>query len=394
MTIFTRKQALVISYLCLVSFLIASPAIAESRWSQPDRSQKDNQHLKKESPAKDNRQRRDFAKDKSRETKHEITDGNYGRADANQDSQESRHDRQQRRTNVKHKPSHRLVGDRHKNDDKSANEPRERRKDQQRSSDFQDYTDRTGTRQDFEDYKERHQQTPENHSHQERRKNNNHTRHRRDPVVVKHEGTHQHKHRPKYNLYRRHQHIYYRSPWYNTYYIAPIHYHYHPLGYHVRVLPQPYVRIVVSGLPYFYFGGVFYRSFDNGYVVVSAPIGAVVHTLPVGFIAFSVGVSTFYYVNDTYYVWDEPREAYLVVEKPEGADKAIADATTGRLFVYPKEGQSEEQQARDRYECHRWAVTESAVDPTLEDETYSQEQKRDYQRAMGACLEGRGYTVK
>jgi hypothetical protein len=119
-----------------------------------------------------------------------------------------------------------------------------------------------------------------------------------------------------------------------------------------------------------------------------------VHTLPVGFIAFSLGLSTYYFVNDTYYIWDEPRQAYAVVEKPEGADNAIAEATTGRLFVYPKEGQSEEQQAKDRYDCHRWAVTESRIDPTLEDETYSIEQKRDYQRAMAACLEGRGYTVK
>jgi len=394
MTIFTRKQALVISYLFLIGSPITSPAIAEPRWSSPDRSQQIKQHFKKESPAKYHRQQIDFANQKSRETKHEKIPDATSRADARQDSRKPRHNRQEYRANEKHKPSQRFVNNRHKNDDKSANEPSEGKKDPKRSSDFRDYKDRTGTRQDFEDNKERRQQTPENHSHKERRKDNGHTRNRQDPIVVKHESTYHHKHRPKYNLYRRHQHIYYRSPWYSTHYIAPIHYHYHPIGYHVRVLPQSYVRIVVSGFPYFYYGGVFYRSFDGGYVVVSAPLGAVVHTLPVGFIAFSLGVSTFYYVNNTYYVWDEPREAYLVVEKPDGADKAIADATTGRLFVYPKEGQSEEQQAKDRYECHRWAVTESAVDPTLEEETYSQEQKRDYQRAMGACLEGRGYTVK
>ncbi len=34
------------------------------------------------------------------------------------------------------------------------------------------------------------------------------------------------------------------------------------------------------------------------------------------------------------------------------------------LFVYPAKGQSNEQLATDRYECHRWAVQESGFDPT------------------------------
>ena len=32
-------------------------------------------------------------------------------------------------------------------------------------------------------------------------------------------------------------------------------------------------------------------------------------------------------------------------------------------FVYPKKGQSPEQQQRDQYECHLWAVDQSGVDP-------------------------------
>ena len=154
------------------------------------------------------------------------------------------------------------------------------------------------------------------------------------------------------------------------------------------------MRIVVGGWPYFYFDGVFYRQFDSGYAVVNAPIGAVVSTLPVGFISFSLGAFTFYYVNETYYVWDEDQEAYVVVETPEGADEAIARETEGRLFVYPNEGQSEEQQAKDRYACHRWAVEETGVDPIEDDEPLSRDHRRNYRRAITACLEGRGYTVK
>ena len=33
-------------------------------------------------------------------------------------------------------------------------------------------------------------------------------------------------------------------------------------------------------------------------------------------------------------------------------------------YVYPSAGQSEQQQAKDRYECHQWAVTQSGFDPS------------------------------
>ncbi len=34
------------------------------------------------------------------------------------------------------------------------------------------------------------------------------------------------------------------------------------------------------------------------------------------------------------------------------------------LYVYPAQGQSDETLSRDRYECHRWAVSESGFDPS------------------------------
>ena len=34
------------------------------------------------------------------------------------------------------------------------------------------------------------------------------------------------------------------------------------------------------------------------------------------------------------------------------------------MFVYPKNGQSDETQSRDKYECHKWAQGESGFDPT------------------------------
>ena len=34
------------------------------------------------------------------------------------------------------------------------------------------------------------------------------------------------------------------------------------------------------------------------------------------------------------------------------------------IYVYPAKGQSQEQQDRDRYECHSWAVKQTGFDPS------------------------------
>lgn len=35
-----------------------------------------------------------------------------------------------------------------------------------------------------------------------------------------------------------------------------------------------------------------------------------------------------------------------------------------QVFAYPSQGQSEEQQSRDRFECHQWSVSQTGFDPT------------------------------
>ena len=69
-------------------------------------------------------------------------------------------------------------------------------------------------------------------------------------------------------------------------------------------------------------------------------------------------------------------------------------ASAERAFVYSRQGQSEELQAKDRYECHRWAVSQAHYDPTYPTNGMPQARlnqvRVDYQRAMGACLESHG----
>ena len=44
---------------------------------------------------------------------------------------------------------------------------------------------------------------------------------------------------------------------------------------------------------------------------------------------------------------------------------AMAPAPSSEVVFYPRSGQSERQQDRDRYECHQWAVGQSGFDPSL-----------------------------
>ncbi len=39
-------------------------------------------------------------------------------------------------------------------------------------------------------------------------------------------------------------------------------------------------------------------------------------------------------------------------------------AVAQELFIYPKEGQTDEQQAQDKFECHEWSVQQTGFDPS------------------------------
>ena len=95
--------------------------------------------------------------------------------------------------------------------------------------------------------------------------------------------------------------------------------------------------------------------------------------------------------------WREFIFELMVVAPPQG-EVVQSPPSVGQLFIYPHKGQSEQQLANDRYECHRWGVGQAGYDPTQPPGVLSQDQMNqkyaDYKRAMGACLDWRGYTVK
>jgi hypothetical protein len=63
-------------------------------------------------------------------------------------------------------------------------------------------------------------------------------------------------------------------------------------------------------------------------------------------------------------------------------------------MAYPKNGQTADQQGKDKFECHRWAVSQTGFDPSQGAGAVNTSKRGDYMRAQAACLDGRGYSVR
>jgi Family of unknown function (DUF6515) len=179
------------------------------------------------------------------------------------------------------------------------------------------------------------------------------------------------------------------------------HNHYYPpRGYAVGALPRGYVTVNFRGGPYYYHQGVWYRSGGGRFVVVRPAVGLYVPFLPPFYTTVWFGGLPFYYADDVYYAWRPERREYVVVDPPNGASASTVAPSeqSSDLFIYPKNGQSEEQQSKDKYECHSWAASQSGFDPTQPlggvPDSQATARRQDYQRARQACLEARGYSVK
>jgi hypothetical protein len=162
----------------------------------------------------------------------------------------------------------------------------------------------------------------------------------------------------------------------------------------VQYLPSGYRDYAWNGTRYYYHSGYWYRPYGSSYISIGIPFGLFVGTLPGAYTSFMYGSSRYYYSDYHYYLYEPARRGYVVVRSPYGDDdQEYLDSRLDRdLYIYPAQGQSEQQQADDRYDCHRWAVDETDYDP-LDDE-YDAYLREDYVRAITACLTGRGYTVR
>jgi hypothetical protein len=174
---------------------------------------------------------------------------------------------------------------------------------------------------------------------------------------------------------------------------------YPPLGTAFSSLDRGYFVSRVRGVPYYFHDGIWYRNRGRRFIVVQPPIGAFVSVLPPFYTSLSFGGIPYYYADNVYYRWDAASNGYLVSQPPQDAGSlSNSSAPAKEVFVYPKNGQSAEQQSQDRYECYRWAANQSSFDPTKfgggTGEPARSATRDAYERAQAACLEARGYSVK
>jgi hypothetical protein len=119
----------------------------------------------------------------------------------------------------------------------------------------------------------------------------------------------------------------------------------------------------------------------------------------------------YYYADGSYYIWNRSVAQYeTVIPPPDVANQLASSAVpaSSKLFAYPKNGQTAEQQAKDRADCEQWAAVQTGFDPTRAGNgaapspgaaapsagTASPALRQDYLRAQSACLGGRGYSVQ
>jgi hypothetical protein len=146
--------------------------------------------------------------------------------------------------------------------------------------------------------------------------------------------------------------------------------------------------------------------------------------LPLAYATYWYAGVPYYYANDVYYTWNPSYSGYTATDPPPVAESSDASGSAaapvagdpgtadvgapnagpapgpgpapgaqaapsgpgvpGQIFMYPKNGQSAEQQATDKAECQQWASEQAGQ---------VAQNGSDYQRAMVACVEGRGYSA-
>lgn len=165
----------------------------------------------------------------------------------------------------------------------------------------------------------------------------------------------------------------------DRYYPAP--------GFIAPALPRSSLSIVFGPDRFFFDSGVWYRPHGPRWRVVVPPVGIVVPVLPSAYVSLRVGGLPYYYANGIYYTSVVGGPGYVVAAPPPEAQVMPAPPPPPlrpEPIIYPRNGQGAQQQEADRQECNRWATTQPAA---MNDASV-------FNRAVEACMDGRGYTMR
>jgi uncharacterized protein YgiM (DUF1202 family) len=82
----------------------------------------------------------------------------------------------------------------------------------------------------------------------------------------------------------------------------------------LTTLPLGYAAIMLSNSLYYYYSGSFFRKDPGGYVVINAPVGAVVPSLPAGYNFLFIDGVRYYTYEGNYYL--QVFDGYQIVPDP------------------------------------------------------------------------------
>jgi hypothetical protein len=122
-------------------------------------------------------------------------------------------------------------------------------------------------------------------------------------------------------------------------------------------------------------------------------LGLYFAALPAYYSTYWWGGIPYYYADDTFYTWDGSAGQYETISPPPEVEQQAQSEAGGELMAYPKNGQSDQQQAQDKSECRQWAQTQSGYDPAGATANADSD-REEYLRAQAACLDARGYSVR
>jgi hypothetical protein len=88
-------------------------------------------------------------------------------------------------------------------------------------------------------------------------------------------------------------------------------------GHTTTKVPKYSNKIYHGNTYYYYNNGIYYRPYNNSYVVTRAPIGVRVGILPVGYRPVVINRTNYYYYYGTYYT--KNNDYYEVIAPPVGA---------------------------------------------------------------------------
>ncbi|GAA4092086.1 DUF6515 family protein [Mucilaginibacter panaciglaebae] len=109
-------------------------------------------------------------------------------------------------------------------------------------------------------------------------------------------------------------------------------YGYPSLGFYFNALPFGYYPFYMGSSLFYYYDGIFYRTYDDGYVVTAPPVGAAVPSLPKGAKAIMIDNQQFFEYGGVYYkivINDKGDKVYVVAGKDGVLNTDKSDGRNG-----------------------------------------------------------------